>query len=172
MGRRSSKVRVESKVVWFSDGTYARITRVSETRRTRIPAEIRRYIEFMFDKLLEWLEDDEVWYDSFDEMLDDAKDYIYEEMLRAPDDADVIPCDHGSLSIAMFVDYVFNGELPDDGNIADDISYVFEPENLLECIEVGECYKELLRFRDALSSVIKVKVYGRNYYQKAGRDNS
>jgi hypothetical protein len=158
--RRSSKVRIESKVVRFPDGTYGRITRVGEAGRTRIPITIRRYIEFMFDKLLEWLEDDEVWYDSFDEMLDDVKDYIYEEVLRAPDDADVIPCDRGSISIAMFVDYVFNGELPDDGSIADDLCYVFEPESLLECIEVGECYKELLKFRDALRSTIKVKIRG------------
>jgi hypothetical protein len=155
--RRSSRVRIESKVVIFPDGTYGRITRIIEGR-TRVPVEIRKYIEFMFDKLLEWLEDDKVWYDNFDEMLDDVKDYIYEEMLRAPDDADVIPCDHGSLSIAMFVDYVFNDKLPDDGNIADDICYVFEPENLLENIEVGECYKELLKFRDALPKLIKVKV--------------
>jgi hypothetical protein len=155
--RRSSKVRIESKVVIFPAGTYGRITRIIEGR-TRVPVEIRKYIEFMFDKLLEWLEDDEVWYDSFDEMLDDVKDYIYEEMLRAPDDANVIPCDHGSLSVSMFVDYVFNGKLPDDGSIADDICYVFEPENLLENMQVGECYKEMLKFRDALGSMIKVKV--------------
>jgi len=159
MGRtgsgRRSRVRVESKVVWFPDGTYSYVTIVKKGR-TRIPVEIRKYIEFMYDKLLEWLEDNETWYDSFDEMLDDAKDYIYEEMLKSPDD--VIPCDHGSLSIAMFVDYVFNGEPPNDGSIADDICYVFEPENLLESIKVGECYEEMLKFRDALSSMVKVKV--------------
>jgi len=145
-----------SRVVRLSDGSYGRIVVEKVKSRSRVSETIRGYIDFMYEKLLEWLDEDEVWYDSFDDMLEDADEYIYEEMLKAPDD--VIPCDHGSLSLTMFINYVFNGELPDDGSIADDICYVFEPENLLESIEVGECYKEMLKFRDALPKLIKVKV--------------
>ena len=113
-------------------------------------------MEFMFDKLLKWLEDDEVWYDDLDDMMEDAVEYIYEELLEAPEH--LTPCDGGVLSTAMFVDYVFKGVLWSDSDIADDLlGWVFEPDDLKDLMDVVACYEELTKFRNTLKS-IKVKM--------------
>jgi hypothetical protein len=118
---------------------------------------VRGYVEFMYDKLLEWLEDEELVYDDVEEMVDHAYDFIYEKSLEAPEPD--IPCDGGTLSIAMFLDYVFKGKLWSDSDIADDLlGWVFEPEDLQDCIEVVNCFDELTRFRNALKRSIKVKI--------------
>ena len=141
------------RVAWFEDGTYGwvQLTRT----RTRIPAYIRRYIDLMFSALEEWLEsEDEVWYDGPHEMLDHAVDYIHEKLWYAPDDE--TPCDSGALSTRMFVDYVFNGELPGDDDIEGYIlEWIYDPEYILprdmhDIIEAVNCYEELKKFRDAL----------------------
>ena len=142
------------RAVRFPDGTCGWVVKTSKTRRQS--REALKYIEFMFEKLLEWLDDDEVWYEDFDEMLEDAEDYIYEKLWHAPED--LTPCDGGSPSVGIFVDYIFNSKLWSDSDIADTLlGWRFEPEDIEEMRYVVSCYEELLKFRDALKS-IKVKV--------------
>jgi hypothetical protein len=126
------------------------VRRVSKTEL------VRGYVEFMYEKLLEWLEDDDVWYEDLDDMVEHAEEYIHEKI--AVSDDLYTPCDNGAISVAMFVDYIFNNRLLTDDEIANDLlGWVFEPEDMKDCIRVVSCYEELLKFRDALKS-IKVKV--------------
>ena len=145
------------RLVQFEDGTYGwvRVKRV----RTRISAYIREYINLMSDALEEWLED-EVWYDEPHEMLDDAEEYIHEKLWYALEDE--VPCDSGTLTARMFVNYVFDSELPGDDDIEGYIlEWIYDPEYILprdihDIIKAVNCYEELLAFRRALKS-IKVK---------------
>jgi hypothetical protein len=148
--------RNSGRIVRFSDGSYGRIVEVKGRESKRISKAIRGYIDFMFDKLLEWLEDEESIYDEPEEMLEDVDEYIHEKLIDAPEH--LTPCDNGALSVPMFVDYVFEDELWSDSYIADNLlGWVFEPEDMRDCIKVVSCYEELLEFRDALKS-IKVKI--------------
>ena len=158
-----------SRVVRLSNGNYGRIVVEKVKSRSRVSETIRGYIDFMYEKLLEWLDEDEVWYGSFDEMLEDAIEYIYDELARAPEH--LTPCDNGVLTTTMFADYVFNNRLWSDSDIADDLNgWVFEPEDLLDNMKVVACFEELTNFRDALPKLIKVKVRGVEAVHRVGTD--
>jgi signal recognition particle subunit SEC65 len=112
----------------LSDSSYGRIVFEKVKSRSRVSETIRGYIDFMYEKLLEWLDEDEVWYGSFDEMLEDAIEYIYDELARAPEH--LTPCDNGVLATTMFADYVFDNRLGSDSDIADDLNgWLFDPEH-------------------------------------------
>jgi hypothetical protein len=153
-------MRMGGGIIRFGDGSFGRIIKMKArvVKRTSIHNIINDYIGFMYDKLLEWLEDG-AFYDNLDGMIKDVEEYIYEELIEAP--YHVTPCDNGVLSTAMFIDYVFNGVLWSDNDIADDLNgWVFEPEDLLDNMRVVACYEELIKLRDKLKSSIKVKIKG------------
>ena len=113
-------------------------------------------VEFMFNKLVEWLHQQRV-YDSLESMKEDAEDYIVDELLKAPED---IICDYGTISAKVFVDYVFDGKLWD--------AYEIGNEFLLRCVDSEDilgasnkkvsCLNSLFRFSDTLKSSIKVSI--------------
>jgi hypothetical protein len=112
-------------------------------------------IGFMIDKLLEWL-GREVVYESLESMKEDVEDYIVKELLKAPED---IICDYGTISAKVFVDYVFDGKLWDAYEIGNEflLEHV-DPEDILGAGRKVSCLNELMRFKDALKSLIRVEV--------------
>ena len=114
-------------------------------------------IGFMIDKLLEWL-GREVVYDRPEDVKEDAIDYISGELLKAPDT--VVPCDYGTLSVRIFADYVFESRLWDEFDIGNEFLLErVDPEDILgDPGRKVSCLNELMRFKDALKSLIRVEV--------------
>jgi hypothetical protein len=118
---------------------------------------VHRYIEVMYEALLEWLEEENVsWYDYPDDMVDAAKDYIYERVLEAP--FEDTPCDNGRLSTVMFADYIFEGELWGDDHIWGELTDEVVFETADDAWKAVLCHEELVKFKKALKNNIKVKI--------------
>jgi hypothetical protein len=115
---------------------------------------VHRYIEVMYEALLEWLEE-ENWYDDPNDIVDVAKDYVYERVLEAP--FEDTPCDNGRLSTVMFVDYIFEGELWGDdyiwGELTDEVVF----ETVDDAWKAVLCHDELVEFKKVMNK-IKVKI--------------
>jgi hypothetical protein len=163
-GRKSRETRDQTpmcRVVTFPDGTYGRICTTQQEDEyvdQYVDPRVAGYVEYMYDRLLDWLNEDEI-YDEPEEIEEYADEYIYEKLWYAP--VELTPCDGGSPSVTMFIDYIFKGELWSDSYIADTLlGWRFEPEDMRDTIEVVNCYYELLAFREALKSLIKVEIKG------------
>jgi hypothetical protein len=115
-----------------------------------------RAVEFMFSKLLEWLQLERV-YDSMESMKEDAEDYLVDELLKVPK---TIVCDYGTVSVRVFVDYVFEGKIWDAYNIGNEflLRYV-DPEDILgDSNKKVACLNSLFKFSETLKSSINVSI--------------
>jgi hypothetical protein len=114
-------------------------------------------VEFMFNKLMEWLHQERA-YDSLENMREDAEDYIVDELFKAPN---TIVCDYGSISSKVFVDYVFEGKSWDAYEIGNEfLLREVDPEDILGVANKTKvsCLNSLFRFSDTLRSSIKVTI--------------
>jgi hypothetical protein len=115
-----------------------------------------RAVEFMFSKLLEWLQLERV-YDSFEGMKEDAEDYLVDELLKVPE---TIVCDYGTVSARVFVDYVFEGKIWDAYDIGNEFLLKFvDPEDILgDSNKKVACLNSLFKFSETLKSSINVSI--------------
>ncbi len=116
---------------------------------------VRRHVETMYGLLLEWLDGEGV-YSSLPSMLNHASSFISAGLARAPESDR--PCDNGVVSVDVFVDYVFKGELWDDSMIWGELSEIWEVGGVGDARRLVKCYEELVRFKRALENGIKVRI--------------
>ncbi len=119
---------------------------------------VHRYIEVMYDLLLRWL-DDEKTYEGELNMINHASNFILAGLARAPQD--VRPCDNGFISVEVFVDYVFMGDLWPDDIIWSELDEKWPVEGVEDARKLVKCYEELVKFKRALKNNIKVKIVER-----------